>query len=109
MKISEIKQNIDDLKVDNESKNGIVNLIDIKIENDMKEVINKINSLEGKISEFEKTNLERLGIFEKTNFERLANFEKNNLERIGNLKWTIIVASGVLTIVLTILTFVLGK
>ena len=98
MKISEIKQNIDDLKVDNESKNGIVNLIDIKIENDMKEVINKINSLEGKINEFE-----------KTNFERLAIFEKNNLERIGNLKWTIIVASGVLTIVLTILTFVLGK
>ncbi|MCX8473167.1 MAG: hypothetical protein ORN85_05905 [Sediminibacterium sp.] len=55
-----------------------------KVENG---IINKINSLEGKISEF----------------------ENPNFKRIGNLKWTIIVASGVLTIVLTKLTFVLGK
>ena len=81
-----LKNNLDEINVYNNSKNGMIHLIDIKIENNMKEVIQKINSFENKINEFEKI----------------------NLERIGNLKWTIIVASGVITLLLTVLTIVLS-
>jgi len=48
MKSKEIHESIDKLTVDKETKKGILEIIDIKIENDMKEVLNEIKRLEDK-------------------------------------------------------------
>ena len=48
MKSKEIHDSIEKLTVDSETKKGILEIIDIKIENDMKEVLNEIKRLEDK-------------------------------------------------------------
>jgi predicted nucleic acid-binding Zn ribbon protein len=48
MKATEIHQSIEKLKIDAETKKGLLEIIDIKIENDMKEVLNEIKRLEDK-------------------------------------------------------------
>jgi hypothetical protein len=48
MKAKEIHESIEKLKVDAETRKGLLEIIDIKIENDMKEVLNEIKRLEDK-------------------------------------------------------------
>ena len=48
MKAKEIHDSVNKLSVDEQTKAGLLELIDIKIENDMKEVLNEIKRLEDK-------------------------------------------------------------
>ncbi len=46
MKAKEVHEIINKINVDTETKKGLLELIDIKIESDMKEVLNEIKRLE---------------------------------------------------------------
>jgi hypothetical protein len=50
MKSKEINDSIEKLNVDAQTRKGILEIIDIKIENDMKEVLNEIKRLEDNFS-----------------------------------------------------------
>jgi hypothetical protein len=72
--LSEINEIVSSIKADEETKNAILQLIDLKTNSDMKEVLNKIENLSS-----------------KTDTE------------IKNLKWLIIGASTIIATLLTII------
>lgn len=49
MKISEVSESLENIELPASQKKSILQLIDVKISNDMKEVIGEIRQLEGKI------------------------------------------------------------
>ncbi len=81
MKTSEIQKQLKKLNIDNHTKEAITTLIDIKTENDMREVIKEIGAL-------------------KNTFESKFNVLDN---RISNFKWTV----GVIGIGLAIIGLII--
>ncbi len=85
MKTSEIQKQLKKLNIDNHTKEAITTLIDIKTENDMREVIKEIgalkNTFESKFNVFEG----KLNVLEN----RITSLDNKFDNRISNFKWTV--------------------
>ncbi len=71
MKTSEIQKQLKKLNIDNHTKEAITTLIDIKTENDMREVIKEIGALKNVLE------------------NRITSLDNKFDNRITNFKWTV--------------------
>ena len=78
MKTSEIQKQLKKLNIDNHTKEAITTLIDIKTENDMREVIKEIGALK---NTFES----KFNVLEN----RITSLDNKFDNRISNFKWTV--------------------
>ncbi len=100
MKTSEIQKQLKKLNIDNHTKEAITTLIDIKTENDMREVIKEIgalkNVLENRITSLDNKFESKFNVLENA-FESKFNVLENRItsldnkfdNRISNFKWTV--------------------
>ena len=84
--LSDINKQISTIKVDDETKDAILQLIDLKTDNDMDKVINKIDIFGNKID----------------------NINENVKKDINKLYWFIGAGMVILTTAITILTIVIS-
>ncbi len=110
MKTSEIQKQLKKLNIDNHTKEAITTLIDIKTENDMREVIKEIgalkNTFESKFNVLENTITSLDNKFEsKFNVleNRITSLDNKFDNRISNFKWTV----GVIGIGLAIIGLII--
>lgn len=112
MKLSEIDQEIEKLKMDKESKQAFLKLMDFKIEADMDKVINAIGGLKNEISTFDHKLEASIGSLKEsilsnrnemnTKFDSSRNEMKSS---ISNIRWTIALWISIATIIIGILNF----
>ena len=89
MKTSEIQKQLKKLNIDNHTKEAITTLIDIKTENDMREVIKEIgalkNVLENRITSLDNKFESKFNVLEN----RITSLDNKFDNRISNFKWTV--------------------
>ncbi len=92
MNLENTNRNLLQIKIPEKDKQAILNLIDLKIENDMKEVINKIDT------QYQYTNSQYQNQVDIQN----QKFDFFN-QKIESLKWTIIIVGSAIGIILSII------
>ncbi len=100
MDISEVNDNLENIKLPEETKKPILKLIDLKIDNDMKEVISEIREMKGEM----RLTSDKLSSEIKLVNDKLGNEIKVVHDKLGNenkvIYWVVGIAMAVIILLI---------